>query len=181
MSVADAYASLSSLFDYPQAGQGLKEALGQVGAFVEERRLACTVSPFAAFLETTPLAGVQEEYVATFDFNPATAPYLGHHLYGDNQKKAGYMMALKQEYGRHDFVPAGNELPDHLAVVLGFLAHLAKRGEEAALKLFIERFLLSGMQRLQEAFGARQTSPWRVLVEAAERVCCAACEEVVPC
>jgi hypothetical protein len=39
------------------------------------------------------------------------------------------MIGLKQEFGRHDFAPAGNELPDHLAVLLGFLAHLVQRGE----------------------------------------------------
>ena len=37
------------------------------------------------------------------------------------------MIRLKQEFDRCGFTPVGNELPDHLSVVLAFLAHLARR------------------------------------------------------
>jgi nitrate reductase delta subunit len=181
MTIAETYAAMARMFDYPVGENGLNEAHSLVRAFLEEQRLDCTISPFAAFLEAMPLAAVQEEYVATFDFNPATAPYLGHHLFGDNQKKAGYMVRLKQEYSRHAFVPEGCELPDHLAVILEFLSHLARHEDEAARKQFIDYYVLLGVQRLRAAFDARQQSPWRALVEAAEKLCIVDCMEVAPC
>ncbi len=139
------------------------------------------LSSFATFTDATPLTDIQEDYVATFDFNPATSPYLGHHLFGDNQKKGGYMIMLKQEYARCGYSPAGVELPDHLSVVLGFLAHLAGKGREGNRQPFIADCVLPGMERLQTAFAARQDSPWNVLIDAARRLCVEDCKEVASC
>ena len=97
---------------------------------LQDRDIESPLVPFARFVESSALEKLQEEYVATFDFNPAVALYLGHHLFGDNQKKGAYLIRLKQEFGRHGFTPSGNELPDHLPLVLGFLAHLARNVED---------------------------------------------------
>ncbi len=181
MTIADTYASLACMFDYPVTTQALAESQSHVAAFLDACHPGCSTATLAAFSAALPLAAVQEEYVATFDFNPATAPYLGHHLYGDNQKKAGYMVRLKQEYSRYDFVPPCNELPDHLAVVLAFLAHLARHEDDAARKQFISLYVLPGVQRLKAAFADRRQSPWHAPVDAVERLCIAECEEVTPC
>jgi nitrate reductase delta subunit len=175
MTSADTYASLARMLDYPAEKNGLHEAHGVVRTFLDERHPGCSIASFAEFVAASPLATLQEEYVATFDFNPATAPYLGHHLFGNNQKKGGYMISLKQEFSRLDFHPAGNELPDHLAVVLGFLAHLARHEDDAVRRQFIACYVLPGLQRLNAAFAARRQSPWQALVEAAEWLCAADC------
>ena len=127
---------------------------------------------------------LEEEYVATFDCNPAVALYLGHHLYGDNQKKGAYLIRLKEEFGRHGFVPSGNELPDHLPLLLGFLAYLARKGEDAARRSFISECVLPGVERLDAAFSARRDSPWRPVVDAVRLLCAedsAIREEGTPC
>jgi nitrate reductase assembly molybdenum cofactor insertion protein NarJ len=88
---------------------------------------------------------------------------------------------LKEEYSRYDFIPAGSELPDHLAVVFSFLAHLSHQEDVGARRQFISYYVLPGLQRLSAAFAARRQPPWQALVEAAERLCTADCTEVTPC
>ena len=181
MTSAYTYASLGRLLDYPVDKQGVQAAHGVVSAFLDEHHPDCSISSFAEYVAESPLATLQEEYVATFDFNPATAPYLGYHLFGNNQKKGGYLISLKQEFSRHDFNPLGNELPDHLAVVLAFLAHLARHEGDAVRRQFISCYVLPGLQRLNAAFAARRQSSWQILIEAAGELCTADCKEETPC
>lgn len=181
MMIADSYQALARMFDYPADKRLLLTDSAALHNFMADRQLECSLALFADFTSTAPLAALQEEYVACFDFNPATAPYLGHHLFGDNQKKGGYMIALKQEFSRYGYEPQGTELPDHIAVVLGFLAHLAHReGADVRRKILAEA-VVPGMERLKAAFADRQDSPWKTLVEAAALLCAADCTEVKPC
>ncbi len=181
MTIAETYASLARMLDYPAAKEGLTQDAAVVSAFLEKQRLDCAVVSFAGFVATSPLAAVQEAYVATFDFNPATAPYLGHHLFGDNQQKGGYMIGLKQEYARHGFTPTGSELPDHLSTVLAFLAHLAREDRDGTRQPFIAESVLPGLERLAKVFADRQDCPWQPLVAAAHTLCASDCKEVTPC
>ena len=181
MTITETYAALARLLDYPTEKKGLETDHAVVSAYLEKRQTACTISSFADLVAATPLAAIQEEYVATFDFNPATALYLGHHLFGDNQKKGGYMIGLKQEYVRHGFTPSTNELPDHLPVVLAFLAHLTREDKAAQRRPFIAAIVLPGMEKLSAVFAARPECPWKPLIEAALFVCTTDCKEVTPC
>ena len=181
MSVHESYAGLAQLLDYPKDRDGLLVSYGNVASHLEQSGLESPAAPFGAFVQGSSLAELQEDYVANFDFNPAAAPYLGHHLYGDNQKKGSYMIRVKQEYGLHDFAPEGCELPDHLAVLLGFLAHLAQRGEDSFRRSFIAEMVLPGLNKLVEGYARRADSPWLALVTAAEVLCSADCKEVSTC
>ena len=181
MTIAASYEALARLLDYPADKGQLQVDYGLVSAFLNKQRLDSSISCFAEFADASSLAELQEEYVATFDFNPATAPYLGHHLFGDNQKKGGYMIMLKQEFERCGYTPSGVELPDHLSVLLGFLAHLSRREEHGARQPFIAECVLPGVERLQTAFAAQQDSHWKVLVETARMLCTEDCKEVRPC
>lgn len=175
MTIAACYAGLARLLDYPMDGEEVRFAHDAVGSFLRDAGNGSPTAPFAEFAAASSLAELQEEYVATFDFNPATAPYLGHHLFGDNRKKGAYLIGLKEEFGRHGFIPTGHELPDHLAVLLAFLAHLAGRGDDAARREFIAAHVLPGVQRLSAAFALRRHSPWQSVVAAAEELCTADC------
>lgn len=181
MTIAASYDALARLLDYPLDKERLQVDYDLVSAFLNKRRLDSSISCFAEFAAASSLAALQEEYVATFDFNPATTPYLGHHLFGDNQKKGGYMIMLKQEFERCGYTPSGVELPDHLSVVLGFLAHLARQEEQGARQPFIADCVLPGVERLHTAFAARQDSHWKILVETARMLCAEDCKEVHPC
>lgn len=168
MITAELYASLARMLDYPQDKRSLLSAHGVVQGDLKENSL----DSFAGFVTGSTLAEIQEEYVATFDFNPSVAPYLGHHLFGDNQKKGEYLIALKGEYRLHGYTPLGNELPDHLPLILWFLAHLASQGDAGVRRSFIERFVLPGVEKLAGSFAAsRRDSPWRPVVEAILLIC----------
>jgi len=181
MSIFESYDGLARLLDYPEGKQGLLECYGTVAGYLSQSGIESPAAPFEELVRSSTLAELQEDYVAHFDFNPAAAPYLGHHLYGDNQKKGAYMIKVKQEFGRHDFDPAGNELPDHLAVLLSFLAHLARRGEDVFRRQFIEEMVMPGLDKLVASCAPRGASPWLTLVEAAGLLCSADCREVSTC
>ena len=184
MSLAECYASLARMLDYPEGKEGIVADAGKVSEVLQGRDIESPLEPFGRFVETATLSRLQEEYVATFDFNPAVALYLGHHLFGDHQKKGAYLIRLKREFGRYGFPPSGNELPDHLPLVLGFLAYLARRGDEGVRRSFISECVLPGVDRLCAAFSGRRESPWKPVVEAARLLCAADSavpEEGKPC
>lgn len=181
MSMQQSYRSLARLLEYPQGIEELLHSYEAVASYLRRHGIQSPAAPFFEMVRHSTLAQLQEEYVAHFDFNPAAAPYLGHHLYGDNQKKSAYMIQVKQEFGRHDFEPPTEELPDHLAVLLDFLAHLARRGEDEPRRRFVEKMVLPGLNKLLASSTPRDISPWLTLVEAAELLCSADCREVTTC
>jgi nitrate reductase delta subunit len=184
MSLAESYDSLARMLDHPEGKEGIGADCDKVSRALQGQDIESPLEPFGRFVETSTLARLQEEYVATFDFNPVVALYLGHHLFGDNRKKGAYLIRLKQEFGRHGFTPSGNELPDHLPRVLGFLAYLARNVEDGVRRTFISECVLPGVERLGAAFTARRESPWRPVVEAARLLCAADSavpEEGKPC
>jgi len=183
MTIAASYEALARMLDYPAEKESLQNDYDVVSTFMENHGLDCSLASFADFTAVSPLATLQEEYVAAFDFNPATAPYLGHHLFGDNQKKGSYMIMLKQEFERCGYTPSGVELPDHLSVVLGFLAHRARQEGDGvgARQPFITDCVLPGVERMNTAFADRQGSLWKPLVEAARQLCVEDCKEVQSC
>jgi nitrate reductase delta subunit len=171
MNFARSYASLGRLLDYPWGKEAILEDYDRVRRFLPSGDGTSPLEPFARFVDTSSLARLQEEYVATFDFNPAVAPYLGHHLFGDSQKKGAYLIRLKREFALHGFAPAGNELPDHLPLLLGFLAYLAGHADDGVRRSFISECVLPGVNRLAAGFSARKDSPWKAVVEAARILC----------
>jgi nitrate reductase delta subunit len=184
MSLAECYASLARMLDYPGGKEGMAADCDMAGKALQDRDIESPLEPFGRFVENATLAGLQEGYVATFDFNPAVALYLGHHLFGDHQKKGAYLIRLKREFGCHGFTPSGNELPDHLPLVLGFLAYLARNAEDGVRRSFLSECVLPGVDKLSAAFSARGDSPWKPVVEAARLLCAADSavpEEGKPC
>lgn len=181
MNIAASYDALARLLDYPAGKEQLQTDYAVISDLLNRQRLDNPIASFADFAAISSEAELEEEYVATFDFNPATAPYLGHHLFGDNQKKGSYMIMLKQEYERCGYTPAGVELPDHLSVLLGFLAHLARQVDTEERQKFIAKCVLPGVERFHAAFDTTQNSHWKVLVETARLLCVEDCKEVHSC
>jgi nitrate reductase molybdenum cofactor assembly chaperone NarJ/NarW len=176
-----AYQALGRLLEYPQNKESMMHCLSAVNCHLEKSGLEAAIHNFERFLSDSTLPELQEDFVANFDFNPAKAPYLGHHLYGDNQKKATYMIMLKQEYDRFGFSPNRNELPDHLSVLLGFLAHLGLKNQEEYRKEFIAKVVLPGVSKLTAANPERSGSPWLPVIETAELLLRDDCKEASRC
>jgi nitrate reductase delta subunit len=83
-------------------------------------------------LATTPLTELQVDYVETFDSRRRCNLYLTYFTHGDTRKRGLALLRFKQTYLRSGFVldadPAqGEELPDHLCVVLEYAATVERQ------------------------------------------------------
>lgn len=113
---------LAKLLEYPQPG--LIEAARECEALASsgDGGAAALLQAFRAFAETTPPGRLEEVYSSTFDLDPACHPYVGYHLLGESYARSAFLLQLKARYRAQQFDGPRNELPDHLAVMLGFLA-----------------------------------------------------------
>jgi nitrate reductase molybdenum cofactor assembly chaperone NarJ/NarW len=110
------------------------------------------------------LAQVEELYTASFDMKPDCSPYIGHHLFGEDGRRNLFMARLNEEYGASGF-ERGSELPDHLVVLLRFLAR--KRAETETTRELIVECMVPALGRMVEplaACGHPYTSALRALL-----------------
>jgi nitrate reductase delta subunit len=118
---------------------------------------------FAAAAEAATPAALEELYTATFDLEPACAPYLGVHLLGDDDPRRGLLLArLAEVYAADGYAPR-EELADHVAEVLRFLS-VARPGP--ARDDLVADGLLPALDRMREGLGA-SGNPYGELVAAA--------------
>lgn len=119
----------SVLLQYPTAA--LFDGLDELGAFAATTGPKSARESFGRFLDwlaTTPPDDVARHYVDTFDLRRRCALYLTYYRYGDTRKRGMAMVIIKTAYRAAGFVPADDELPDYLPMVLDFAA-LCPRGQ----------------------------------------------------
>ncbi|NUN69391.1 MAG: molecular chaperone TorD family protein [Bacteroidetes bacterium] len=129
-----------------------------------EEELPGAVEPLRRYLEATAgmsRATLCELYTRTFDLMAVCSPYAGIHLYGeDNYKRGGLMARLKEAFAAQKF-DAGNELPDHLAVLLRYCAIApAEESDE------VREYLLRGPVESMVAILSKTQNPYAHLVTA---------------
>jgi nitrate reductase delta subunit len=118
------YTLLASLLDYPEpelllAMDEIEQALS---AFPQAAQAA--LQPLLTLLNAHPLIELQENYVATFDRNPAHSLHLFEHVHGESRDRGQAMVDLLDEYRRHGLEMATNELPDHVPLFLEVLGNI---------------------------------------------------------
>ncbi len=118
----------AELLSYPRAGApegrplvaAVRECQALVAPHVPEA--AALLEAFGDFVAEMPPGRLEELYTSTFDLDPTCHPYVGYHLLGESYKRSAFLVGLKERYRAHGFsVPTG-ELPDHLSILLRFLA-----------------------------------------------------------
>jgi nitrate reductase molybdenum cofactor assembly chaperone NarJ/NarW len=77
------------------------------------------LNEFQAFLKITTLERIEEIYTRTFDLQAICHPYVGYHLFGNGSQRGTFMVGLKEHY-RTCGLSVGNELPDHISIMLRF-------------------------------------------------------------
>src|SRR5581483_5650471 len=95
--------SLGKLFRYPDAS---------LSGCIAEARVAGDdhFDAFAAEVARLDLAALQSTYTSTFDLAPSCTPYLGVHLFGDeNPDRARLMVGLRLAYSRSEERRVGKE------------------------------------------------------------------------
>jgi nitrate reductase molybdenum cofactor assembly chaperone NarJ/NarW len=82
-----------------------------------------------AWMRAASLAGLQAEYVRTFDFDRRASLHLTYHTHGDRRQRGLELVRLKRRYAEAGLPLTGDELPDYLPVALEFAALCPAAGE----------------------------------------------------
>jgi nitrate reductase delta subunit len=111
-------ALFADILDYPRPG------LAELTRECEERVPSTAVDglhEFRRFVTENSREKLEEAYTVTFDMGVERCPYVGYHLYGDGYNRNKFLQELNARYRACGF-ESGSELPDHLPVMLRFLA-----------------------------------------------------------
>ncbi len=114
---------LSALLRYPDAA--FREAVPDLAQVLDlERALpASRLAELTALLrqfQTMDPFETEARFVETFDRGRATSLHLFEHVHGDSRDRGTALVDLGQTYERAGLAFEGDELPDHLSVVLEF-------------------------------------------------------------
>jgi nitrate reductase delta subunit len=117
--------ALSLTLSYPSAE--LQDAMPGIGAVLgADPRIApdtrAALRVLTESLGEADLYDVQESYVMLFDRSRTLSLNLFEHVHGESRDRGGAMVSLIETYREGGFEPATTELPDHLPVLLEFLA-----------------------------------------------------------
>ena len=118
------YTLLATLLDYPEPEllDAMQEIRQKLEVFPEA--LQGALQPLLALLKEHPLIELQENYVATFDRNPAHSLHLFEHVHGESRDRGQAMVDLLDEYRRLGLEMATNELPDHVPLFFEVLGNI---------------------------------------------------------
>jgi nitrate reductase delta subunit len=141
---------MAEALEYPQPGlaDAVRECTALLAA-VNPAAAAC-LREFCTFVEETPPGRLEELYTGAFDLNAAWYPYVGYHLFGESYKRSVFMLELNDRYRAHGFPEGGlaGELPDHLAVLLRFLAAC---DDDALSEEIVQEALLPALDHMDHA------------------------------
>jgi nitrate reductase delta subunit len=159
------YTLFASLLEYPTSGmkQQADQLLEQLTPLLPESAEA--LEKFIRRLEQLSLEKMRELYTITFDMQPVCYPYVGYHLFGESYKRGAFMAQLNEAYHAFGY-SAGQELPDHFAVILRFLGlDSANRAGE-----FCQALLKSGLtpalEKMLKVFSEDSENPYAELLSA---------------
>lgn len=117
--------ALSALLAYPDAelqvaAPDVADAL-QAEGLLDAARIAA-LEPLLDQLARDDLFDLQERFVLLFDRSRTLSLNLFEHVHGESRARGGAMVDLLETYRAGGFEPIGPELPDHLPMLLEFLA-----------------------------------------------------------
>jgi len=128
----------------------------------QDSEAASLLKKYESVLARMPLTQMQETYTRTFDVQPACFPYVGYHLFDENYRRGMFMSELKKHYLSHGF-SIDRELPDHLAVILRFLAQSAVDEENDEL---VHDCMIPALEKMLKRGLKEQNNPYRAILQA---------------
>lgn len=166
--------SLAQLLEYPgpELRQVARRCVAELAGISSEA--AQLLQSFYDAIQSMQLGQLEELYTSTFELDATCHPYVGYHLLGESYKRSVFMLRLKELY-RESGLVEGSELPDHLALILRYLARQIQPSvraeiiEEAVLPA-LERMLPAGDagegQQLEQEGAEKREGPYQVLLQA---------------
>lgn len=117
--------ALSLVLSYPT--RELQSAMPEIaGVLAADSRLTAAarraLRPLVDELAGSDVYDLEERYVALFDRSRTLSLNLFEHVHGESRDRGGAMVSLLEMYREAGFDPVTSELPDHLPVLLEFLA-----------------------------------------------------------
>ncbi len=150
---------LARALEYPdsETGQVREELVELLGSSCPEA--AKSLRRHMEALGDMSLYAQQERYAATFDVNPAVCLYVGYHLFGDSYPRGAFMARLAAEFQKVGFL-FDRELPDHVPVVLRYLA----RPDAVDAGELVDDAMVPALRTIVRAF-AETSNPYAALLE----------------
>ena len=125
----DTLERFAELLEYP-CGTGADVASrGAEALSIELPEAADLLRKVRTFFSDSPRERAEEIFTATFDLQAVCAPYVGFHLFGEGHKRRVFLAGMNSLYSSRGFSAGGGELPDHITVVLRYLADSAGEGQ----------------------------------------------------
>jgi nitrate reductase delta subunit len=117
--------ALSLILSYPT--RELQHAMPEIGGVLaSDTRLTAAarraLRPLVEELAGRDIYDLQETFVMLFDRSRTLSLNLFEHVHGESRDRGGAMVSLVETYRMAGFDPITSELPDHLPVLLEFLA-----------------------------------------------------------
>jgi nitrate reductase delta subunit len=149
---------LASCIEYPSAH--LPSEVERAVSLVErhDREAGRLLGRFRSYLASVSTESVEEMHTQTFDMEPGCCLYVGYHLFGDTHRRGIFMASLAEWHRSCGFSAAG-ELPDHLGVLLRFLACACEGIERTEL---VEYCLMPALDAICRGLSAKK-SPYEDL------------------
>jgi nitrate reductase delta subunit len=124
-----------------------------------------TLEKFVRTLDQLSLEKMRELYTITFDMQPVCYPYVGYHLFGESYKRGAFMAQLNEAYHVHGY-SAGQELPDHLSVILRYLGLDAENRRSDFCGALINNGVNPALEKMLKVFDAQSENPYLGLLSA---------------
>jgi len=160
--------ALSALLTYP--GEELKAAAPEIApalraeSLLTPARLAA-LEPLLADLAAADLFDLQERFVFLFDRSRSLSLNLFEHVHGESRARGSAMVDLMETYRAAGLEPTGSELPDHLPILLEYLA--TRPLDEAREMLADAAHILAGLAERLDRRQSAYAAVFRALVELA--------------
>lgn len=151
--------ALSLILSYPT--RALQHAMPEIGGVLaSDTRLTAAarrgLRPLVEELGGRDIYDLQETYVGLFDRSRTLSLNLFEHVHGESRDRGGAMVSLIEMYRDAGFEPATSELPDHIPVLLEFLATRppAEAGDTLSDAAHILEALSTRLQRRESPYAA---------------------------
>lgn len=138
----------AELLEYP-CGDEKGTAAALAAALSGRRPAAALLGKVHSFLAGASGGQAEEIFTATFDLQAVCTPYVGFHLFGEGHKRRLFLAGMNALYASRGF-EVGRELPDHIAVVLRFLAVSAA---EVEAREIVQDALVPALSKMLGKFG----------------------------
>ncbi len=127
------------------------------------------LSMFMEYVQEHSLDELQMNYTSIFELNFHIAPYVGYYLFGESYLRSMFLVELSSRFKKNGYY-IDKELPDHLAVILKFIAlnptsQLSEELTESALIPALRRIIWSQTKLEDRPTDVSATLAYYILLE----------------